>query len=135
MTKILTSIALIGVAVVPLIQDTGITHLHNPLWDAHARTHLVWMIASNFLIFVLAMYLLWFKNMELLAALLSLCMLIGYDISALTMPLYEGVSLGEGGVEPKPFGIPINLIHFNTMLLIQLVSLGLVLRRRKDRSL
>ena len=75
------------------------------------------------------------KNMELLAALLSLCMLIGYDISALTMPLYEGVSLGEGGVEPKPFGIPINLIHFNTMLLIQLVSLGLVLRRRKDRSL
>ena len=135
MTKFLTSIALIGVAVVPLIQDTGITHLHNPLWDAHARNHLVWMIASNFLIFVLAMYLLWFKNMELLAALLSLCMLIGYDISALTMPLYEGVSLGEGGVEPNPFGIPINLIPFNTMLLIQLVSLGLVLRRRKDRSL
>ena len=134
MTKFLTSIALIGVAVVPLIQDTGITHLHNPLWDAHARNHLVWMIASNFLIFVLAMYLLWFKNMELLAALLSLCMLIGYDVSALTMPLYEGVFLGEGGVEPKPFGIPINLIHFNTMLLIQLVSLGLVLRRRKDRS-
>ena len=72
MTKILTSIALIGVAVVPLIQDIGITHLHNPLWDALARTHLVWLIASNFLIFVLAMYLLWFKNMELLAALLSL---------------------------------------------------------------
>jgi hypothetical protein len=135
MTKILTSLAFIGVAVVPLIQDTGITHLHNPLWDAHARAHLVWLVASNFLIFVLAMYLLWFKNMELLAALLSLCMLIGYDVSALTMPLYEGVFLGEGGVEPKPFGIPINLIHFNTMLLIQLVSLGLVLRRRKDRSL
>ena len=88
MTKLLTTIALIGVSIVPIFQDTGITHLLNPVWDAHARTHLVWMMASNFLIFLLAIYVLWFKHMELLAALLSLCMLIGYDISALTMPLY-----------------------------------------------
>ena len=111
MTKLLTTIALIGVSIVPIFQDTGITHLLNPVWDAHARTHLVWMMASNFLFFLLAIYVLWFKNMELLAALLSLCMLIGYDISAVTMPLYEGVPLGEGGVEPKPFGIPINLLY------------------------
>ena len=28
----------------------------------------------------------------------------------------------EGGIEPEPFGIPINLIHFSSMLLIQLIS-------------
>ena len=73
--------------------------------------------------------------MELLAALLSLCMLIGYDISAVTMPLYEGVSLGEGGVEPKPFGIPINLLFFNAMLVIQIISTSLILRGKKNRTL
>ena len=135
MTKLLTTIALIGVAVVPLIQDTGNTHLFNSLWDAHARTHLVWLISSNFLIFILASYLLWFKNKELLAALLSLCMLIGYDISVITMPLYNGVALGEGGVEPKPFGIPINLIHFNAMLIIQITSLFLILFKKENRTL
>lgn len=135
MTKLLTTIALIGVSIVPIFQDTGITHLLNPVWDAHARTHLVWMMASNFLIFLLAIYVLWFKNMELLAALLSLCMLIGYDISAVTMPLYDGVPLGEGGVEPKPFGIPINLLFFNMMLVIQIISTSLILRKKESRTL
>tara|TARA_E500000081_G_C6023218_1_gene301175 strand:- start:190 stop:555 length:366 start_codon:yes stop_codon:yes gene_type:complete len=117
---------------VPIFQDTGTTHLYNPLWDAHARSHLVWMVASHFLIFLLAIYLLWFKGMDLLAASLSLCMLIGYEISVVLMPLYGGVLLGEGGVEPEPFGIPINIIHFNTMLLLQLISLLLILLRRRS---
>ncbi len=69
--------------------------------------------------------------MELLAASLSLCMLIGYDISVVLMPLYGGVLLGEGGVEPEPFGIPINIIHFNIMLLLQLVSLLLILLKKR----
>ena len=131
MSKYLTTVALSGATIVPIFQDTGITHLLNPLWDAHARTHLVWMISSNFLIFLLAIYLLWFKNKELLTAALSLCILIGYDISAVLMPLYGGIPLGEGGVEPEPFGIPINLLFFNTMLIIQLISLSLILKTKK----
>jgi hypothetical protein len=47
------------------------------------------------------------------------------------MPLYGGVLLGEGGVEPEPFGIPINIIHFNIMLLLQLVSLLLILLKKR----
>ena len=62
-------------------------------------------------------------------------MLIGYDISVITMPLYNGVALGEGGVEPKPFGIPINLIHFNAMLIIQITSLFLILFKKENRTL
>ena len=102
--------------------------MHNPLWDAHARSHLVWMVASHFLIFLLAIYLLWFKGMELLAASLSLCMLIGYDISVVLMPLYGGVLLGEGGVEPEPFGIPINIIHFNILKTVAVVKKKVILK-------
>ena len=131
LTKVLTSIALFGGCFVPVLVDLGSTHLLNDLWDAHARTHLVWMISSFFLIFILGMYFLWIKNEEYTPALMSLCVLVGYSISAMTISLYGGVFLGEGGVEPEPFGIPINLIHFSSMLLIQLISLILLYRKQK----
>jgi hypothetical protein len=68
---------------------------------------------------------------EILPALLSLFILLGYWVSAITMPLYDGVFLGEGGVEPEPFGIPINVFWFNAMLMIQVISLFLVYRKRE----
>ena len=129
-TKVLTSIALVGGCFLPVIMDLGSSHLFNELWDAHARTHLVWSISSFFLIFILGMYYLWIKNDELTPALMSLCVLFGYSISAVSISFYGGVFLGEGGVEPEPFGIPINLIHFSSMLLVQLFALFLLIRRR-----
>lgn len=129
-TKVLTSIALVGGCFLPVIMDLGSSHLFNELWDAHARTHLVWSISSFFLIFILGMYYLWIKNDEFTPALMSLCVLFGYSISAVSISFYDGVFLGEGGVEPEPFGIPINLIHFSSMLLVQLFALFLLIRRR-----
>ena len=129
-TKVLTSIALVGGCFLPVIMDLGSSHLFNELWDAHARTHLVWSISSFFLIFILGMYYLWIKNDEFTPALMSLCVLFGYSISAVSISFYCGVFLGEGGVEPEPFGIPINLIHFSSMLLVQLFALFLLIRRR-----
>ncbi len=131
LTKVLTSIALIGGCFIPVLMDLDSTHLFNDLWDAHARTHLVWMISSFFLLFILGMYFLWIKNEEFFPAMLSLCVLIGYAISAITISFYGGVFLGEGGVEPEPFGIPINLLHFSTMLVIQVISLFLMLIKQK----
>ena len=131
LTKVLTSIALIGGCFIPVLMDLDSTHLFNDLWDAHARTHLVWMISSFFLLFILGMYFLWIKNEEFFPAMLSLCVLIGYAISAITISFYGGVSLGEGGVEPEPFGIPINLLHFSSMLVIQVISLFLMLIKQK----
>ena len=129
-TKVLTSIALFGGCFLPVIMDLGSSHLFNELWDAHARTHLVWSISSFFLIFILGMYYLWIKNDEFTPALMSLCVLFGYSISAVSISFYDGVFLGEGGVEPEPFGIPINLIHFSSMLLVQLFALFLLIGRR-----
>lgn len=114
-----------------MLMDLDSTHLFNDLWDAHARTHLVWMISSFFLLFILGMYFLWIKNEEFFPAMLSLCVLIGYAISAITISFYGGVFLGEGGVEPEPFGIPINLLHFSSMLVIQVISLFLMFMKQK----
>ena len=77
------------------------------------------------------MYFLWIKNEEYTPALMSLCVLVGYSISAMTISLYGGVFLGEGGVDPEPFGIPITVMHFSSMLIIQLISLILLYREKK----
>ena len=91
------------------------------------------MIASFFLIFILGSYFLFIEKNEVIPALLSLCVLLGYAISALTINTYGGVFLGEGGVEPEPFGIPINLIHFSSMLFLQLLAFILILNRNTQR--
>ena len=64
MSKVLTFIALSGGCVVPVFMDLGSSHLFNELWDAHARSHLVWMIASFFLIFILGSYFLFIEKNE-----------------------------------------------------------------------
>ena len=116
MSRILTTIALLGGGLLPVVQGVGSSHLFNDLWDAHARAHMVWMLATNALLFFLGMYYLWVQGNELFPALISLCILVGYQISGITIPLYGGVFLGEGGVEPMPLGVPINLWHFSGCL-------------------
>ena len=134
MSKILTTIALFGGALIPVFVDVSSTHLFNDLWDAHARAHLVWMLATNVLLFFLGVYYLWAKGNEWFAVLISLCILVGYQISAVTMPLYGGVFLGEGGVEPMPLGVAINVWHFSFMLVLQLIAFGLILKKEKSKA-
>ena len=134
MSRILTTIALLGGALLPVFVDVSRSHLFNDLWDAHARAHLVWMLATYVLLFLLGMYYLWVKGNELFPALISLCILVGYQISGITMPLYGGVFLGEGGVEPMPLGVPINFWHFSSMLIIQLIAFALILKKQKSNA-
>ena len=134
MSRILTTIALLGGGLLPVFQDVGSSHLLNDLWDAHARAHLVWMLATNALLFFLGMYYLWVQGNELFPALISLCILVGYQISGLTMPLYGGVFLGEGGVELMPLGVPINFWHFSGMLILQLIAFWLILKRKGSNA-
>ena len=134
MSRILTTIALLGGALLPVFVDVSRSHLFNDLWDAHARAHLVWMLATYVLLFLLGMYYLWVKGNELFPALISLCILVGYQISGITMPLYGGVFLGEGGVEPMPLGVPINFWHFSSMLIIQVIAFALILKKSKSNA-
>ena len=123
MSKYFTSIALICAGLGPLSIDVGITHLLNPDWDAHARVHEVWRLSTNLFIAFIGLYLIWIMQKELLAALLSLCLLLGFWVSVFLMPFYDGLAVGQGVDELAPFGVPINIISFAVVSIIQIVGL------------
>ena len=129
-SKYLTTICLLLGTILPLIVDTGHTHLLNPDWDAHSRVHEVWRLSTNIFIAGIGLYLLWFSNYSLLTALLSMCIVLGFFSAIFTMSLYGGVPIGEGIDEPNPFGIPANIFVFLTIAIIQSVSLIFIFQNR-----
>ena len=131
MSKYFTSIALICAGLGPLSIDVGITHLLNPDWDAHARVHEVWRLSTNLFIAFIGLYLIWIMQKELLAALLSLCLLLGFWVSVFLMPFYDGLAVGQGVDELAPFGVPINIISFAVVSIIQIV--GLIIMKHNNQ--
>lgn len=131
MSKYFTSIALICAGLGPLLIDVGITHLLNPDWDAHARVHEVWRLSSNTFIALLGLYLIWIMQKELLAALLSLCLLLGFWVSVFLMPFYDGLAVGQGVDELESFGVPLNIISFAVVSIIQIA--GLILMKNNNQ--
>ena len=131
MSKYFTSIALICAGLGPLLIDVGITHLQNPDWDAHARVHEVWRLSTNTFIAFLGLYLIWIMQKELLAAILSLCLLLGFWVSVLLMPFYDGLAIRQGVNELEPFGIPLNIISFAAVSIIQIA--GLILMKHNNQ--
>jgi hypothetical protein len=131
LSKYFTSIALICAGLGPLLIDVGITHLQNPDWDAHARVHEVWRLSTNTFIAFLGLHLIWIIQKELLAAILSLCLLLGFWVSVLLMPFYDGLAIGQGVNELEPFGIPLNIISFAAVSIIQIA--GLILMKHNNQ--
>jgi hypothetical protein len=129
--KLLTSLCLILAGMGPLLLDIGDTHLFNPNWDEHSRVHEVWRLATNFMIAFLGLYLIWKKNMHSIASLLSLCMILGFMISVITMPFYNGLAVGIGIDELRPFNIPLNILSFIVVLIVQTFSLLLAYKDNK----
>ena len=129
-SKYLTTICLLLGTIIPLIVDTGNTHLLNPYWDAHSRVHEVWRLSTNIFLAGVGLYLLWVGNYLLLPALLSLCIVLGFFTAIFTMSLYGGITIGEGIDEPNPFGIPANIFVFLVIAIIQIVSLIFLFKNR-----
>ena len=129
--KLLTSLCLILVGIGPLLLDIGDTHLFNPDWDEHSRVHEVWRLTTNVMIAFLGLYLIWKKNMHSIASLLSLCMILGFMISVITMPFYNGLAVGIGIDELRPFNIPLNILSFIVVLIVQTISLLLAYKDNK----
>ena len=129
--KVLTSLCLVLAGIGPLLLDIGDTHLFNPNWDEHSRVHEVWRLATNSMIAFLGLYLIWKKNMLSIASLLSLCMIIGFMISVITMPYYNGLAVGVGIDELRPFNIPLNILSFLVVFGIQSVAILLAYKDNK----
>ena len=129
--RLLTSLCLILAGMGPLLLDIGDTHLFNPNWDEHSRVHEVWRLATNSMIAFLGLYLIWKKNMHSIASLLSLCMILGFMISVITIPFYNGLAVGIGIDELKPFGIPLNIFAFMVVLVVQIIAILLAYKNNK----
>tara|TARA_X000000368_G_scaffold415894_1_gene408592 strand:- start:697 stop:1086 length:390 start_codon:yes stop_codon:yes gene_type:complete len=129
MTKILTTICLISGGIMPILVDVSASHLLNPDWDSHARVHEAWRLSTNFLVFCVGFYLLWKRNSEMLAGVLSLCIHFGFVIGALLMPLYGGQPVGEGIIEPEVLKVPLNVLFFGFMFFIQSTVIVFLLKK------
>jgi hypothetical protein len=66
-----------------------------------------------------------------IASLLSLCMILGFMISIITMPFYNGLAVGVGIDELKPFGIPLNIFAFIVVLTVQIIAILLAYKDNK----
>lgn len=131
MTKYLTTLCLIGGGILPVLVDVNTSHLLNPDWDSHARVHEAWRLSTNFLVFSLGIFLLWSKNKEILAGLVSLCIHLGFVIAAILMPLYGGEPVGEGIPEPEILMVPFNVFFFGSMFLLQVTVIFVLFKKKK----
>ena len=59
LARVLVTIPVVFIAVLPPLVDLNETHVFNPLWVGHARLHTVWLIASNSILSLMALWILW----------------------------------------------------------------------------
>lgn len=135
--RILITIAALVYGVIPLLVDLTATHVFHPHWTPHARFHMVWLLATNSSLAVLALYLLWSGNNEALARIraagvVSLCVLGGFFVSTLTKNLYAGSLVDVHGGVPPLMGMDANLVVFSPMLILVIVGLWLSRRSPSD---
>ena len=134
-SKLLITLATVIYGVVPILVDFSPTHILNPEWVPHARLHVVWLISTNGLIALLAMWLLWAKREVILSSILGLCVVGGFMIAGWTSGLYGG-SLAEPGLEAfKVLGLDINVVVFGTTLIMLVIAIGLWRMDADDKAM
>lgn len=138
--QILLTAVTAGYSVVPVIADFNRTHATNPLWDPHARFHVVWQVSSYAGAALLNLYLIWFDTASdenlLLAGGFAACMYAGFFVAVMTKSRYGGALYNENGYPPfklrlGDYEVPLepNLVVFSGIVTILLApAVILVLR-------
>jgi small-conductance mechanosensitive channel len=134
-SRILITIATLVYGVIPLLVDLTETHVFHPDWPPHARFHMVWLLGTNSMLALLALYLLWVSRLDAqirarIAGLIGLCVYGGFIVSTLTRNAYGGALVDPAGGVPPLMGMDANLLVFLPMLLLVVVGLWMGGRRR-----
>jgi hypothetical protein len=114
---------------VPLLEINQ-THVFNPQWEAHARLHEVWQLATNSALALLALWLTWRRQQIRLASLLSMLVTGGFLFAYFARHLYGGSMVLSDGSEKLVLGINLGLFAFG----IVFVLLGLVFLQTKPAA-
>ena len=126
--RVLITDATIWYGFVPLMADLNPSHLFNPNWTPHARMHLTWLLSTNFLLAMYALYLVWGAKEVLRAGLLGLCVVGVFWVATLTRDLYGGMLVDPDLSADFIIGLNPNIIA-NTLLLL-LLGIGVFLQSR-----
>ncbi len=116
----------------PIVRDFNESHAWNPLWDPHARLHLVWQLATMGMSGIANLYLIWLRqprdprNLWISAA-WQATTIGGFWAACLLTPVYGG-RVTMPNIHMYIFGIDENVVVF-TVLSIVLVAAVVLLAR------
>jgi hypothetical protein len=130
--RILVTIPAFFLAIVPPLVDLSESHVLNPLWIGHARLHTVWLLATNSLVSLIALGVVWrpsalsTRHAVLFGAALVGAVLSGFFVAAATQSAYDGSLTDPNGVAAKVGPLDANLAMFSLLLCLLIVAVAMV---------
>ena len=127
--KYLISFSTLWYGIIPVIADLSESHLHNTNWTPHSKFHLAWLLSTCTLISIYSMYLMWFKNSTIQAAVNGLCIMGGFWIAAIFKSSYGGMYADKSFDEASILGLNPNVFAFIFVTLF--LTIGLLIELKK----
>lgn len=118
--------------VVPLL-EVNATHLFNPEWSAHARTHEAWQLTTNAALGLLALWLLWKRGEPKLAGAISIVVMGSFLVAFMLQDAYGG-SMVLSAVHPEKKILGVNLGVVGAILCVLLAAGSILLARPAGRA-
>jgi hypothetical protein len=107
---------------VPLLEINS-THVFNPQWEAHARLHEVWQLATNSALALLSLWLAWGRNNIRLPSILAMLVTGGFLFAYLVREGYGGSMVLSDGSEKLLFGLNLGAFAFGIVFLLSALTL------------
>ena len=125
---IVLSIAAIQYGFVPPIVDLTESHVFHPDWTAHAKFHMVWLLAVGSLLAAYVLISLWVRPNEQkskYASIIGCIVLAGFFSSALFQSAYGG-SLSDLQEPIQILGIDGNIVAFSIAAILQIIGTAIL---------
>jgi hypothetical protein len=104
------------------------THAINPTWPRHARFHLVWQVATVFLMSVREVALIWWPGPYreprfYLMVIVTSVPLLAFLIALIGWKAYDGALSDPNGIQPARLAIFGKIIQFDLNLVVAMAAL------------
>jgi len=123
--KLLVTLGIVFYAVVVPIFELNDSHVFNPSWEAHARLHEVWQLATNCAIGAFSFWLVWFKANLRLSSLMTFFVTGEFLLAYALRGSYGGSMVLSDGSEKMILGINLGLFAYTLAIILALLALYL----------
>jgi TRAP-type C4-dicarboxylate transport system permease small subunit len=130
--KILVSVGVIFYALVVPFFEISDTHVFNPEWGAHAKLHEVWQLATNCLIGIFSIWLIWVKKEILSASILTMFITLGFMIAYYSRESYGGSMVLSNGTEKLVAGINIGVLGFGIAIIFAITAVFIDMKNKSN---